>query len=103
MTLSQQSFSSQSLLGFFLIATPFPALSILTILLDKHQVKSFENINILIKVQLFVGKSFFFSKKDFIWKKTVIWKKEIIFLEKNFFEKKLFFYLWRLKVSSPKS
>ena len=49
MTLSQQSFITARL---FRIATPFPALSILTIFLDKHQMKSFENINILIKVKL---------------------------------------------------
>ena len=50
MTLSHRSFSSQSRLGFLLqIAAHFPALSILTILLDKCQTKSFEDMNILIK------------------------------------------------------
>ena len=44
--LSQWSFSSQSRLGFFLyIAASFPALSILTVLLDKCQTKSFEYEN----------------------------------------------------------
>ena len=38
----------------FPTAAPFPVLSILTIPLDKCQMKSFENINILIEVQLFV-------------------------------------------------
>ena len=53
MTLSHWSFSSQSRLGFFLeIAAHFPALSILTILLDKCQTKSFEDANILIKAIL---------------------------------------------------
>ena len=36
------------------MAIPFPALSILTILLDKHLMKSFESINILIKVKLLI-------------------------------------------------
>ena len=50
MTLSHWSFSSQSRLGFFLqIAAHFPTLSILTILLDKCQTKSFEDMNFLIK------------------------------------------------------
>ena len=51
MALSRWSFFSQSLLGFFqLIATPFPMLSIVTILLDKCQTKScFEDMNNLIK------------------------------------------------------
>ena len=46
MTLSQQSFFQPIIARLFPIATPFSALSILTILLDKHQMKSFENINI---------------------------------------------------------
>ena len=37
----------------FSIAAPFPALYILTIFLDNYQMKSFEDINILIKVKLF--------------------------------------------------
>ena len=36
------------------MAIPFPALSIRTILLDKQLMKSFENINILIKVKLLI-------------------------------------------------
>ena len=36
----------------FPIVAPFPELSILTIPLDKCQMKSFENINILIKVKV---------------------------------------------------
>ena len=50
----------------FPIAAPFPALSILTIPLDKCQMKSFENINILIKVELFLGG----KKLIYIWKKN---------------------------------
>ena len=38
-------------------------LFILTIPLDKYQIKSFENINILIKVKLFCLKNFFLLKK----------------------------------------
>ena len=73
------------------VAIPFPALSILTILLDKDLMKSFENINILIEVKLFCWKKFFF-KKVFIWKKTVIWKKKIFLERKTFFcRKKLVF------------
>ena len=58
----------------FSIYIPFPALSILTILLDKQQMKSFENINILIEVK-------FFSWK----KKSFCLKKECHLKEKNFF------------------
>ena len=50
----------------FPIAAPFPALFILMIPLDKCQMKSFENINISIKVKFFVWKTFFFDKK--FWK-----------------------------------
>ena len=38
----------------FSIAAPFPALFILTIFLDKCQMKSFEDIHILLKVKLFL-------------------------------------------------
>ena len=51
MALSHWSFSSQSQLSFFLYAH-FPALSVLTILLDKCQMKNFEDVNILIKAIL---------------------------------------------------
>ena len=44
----------------FSIVAPFPVLSILMILLDKCKVKSFQNINILIKVKLLCLKNFFF-------------------------------------------
>ena len=94
----------------FLIAVHFSALSILTILRDKQLMKSFENINILIKVKLFCWKKFFFQKsfylkkdchlkekkfylgrrtflKSFLKKKTFFWKKTC-FCEKNFFLKK---------------
>ena len=75
----------------FPIAIPFPALSVLTILLDKQLMKSFENINILIKVKLFVGKSFFFQK-SFYLKKECHLKEKKFFGKKNFFsEKKLVF------------
>ena len=43
----------------FSIATLFSALSILTILLHKCQMKSFENINILMKEKLFFQKRLF--------------------------------------------
>ena len=88
--------------------------------------KSFENINILIKVKLFCKKKFFFQKrkktflektlkkKNFFRKKLVLVKKNFflkkktrfgLFGKKIFFEKiiKNFFYLWRLKVSAHKS
>ena len=112
----------------------FSSLSILTILLDKQLMKSFVNINILIKVKLFCWKKFvlkkflfekrlsFERKKNFLRRKTFFcrkkWflEKKLVVMEKNFFlkeklwkktfEKKLknfFFYLWRLKVSGPKS
>ena len=61
MTLSHWSFSSKSGLGFFFyIAAPFPALFILTILLDKFQKKScFEDINILNKAIKFFNRNKF--------------------------------------------
>ena len=79
----------------FPIAIPFPALSILTILLDKQLIKSFKNINILIKVKLFCWKKFFFQKsfylkkdcrlkKNFLGRKTSSCRKKC-FLEKNLF------------------
>ena len=84
----------------FPIATPFPALSILTILLDKHQMKSFENINILIKVKLFCWKKFFFQKSFYLKKdchlqdKKIFWKEKRFFVEKKnlMFFGKLFFF-----------
>ena len=48
------------------IATLFPALSNVTIFYDKCQMKSFQNINILIKVKLFCLKKRFFLEKAFI-------------------------------------
>ena len=45
----------------FSIPAPLPALSILTIFLDKCQMKSFEHINILNKVKLFCLKKKCFS------------------------------------------
>ena len=61
----------------------FSKLSILTILLDKCQMKSFENINILIKVKLFCLKNVFFWKA-FIWKKYILKNKikKIVVLNK---------------------
>ena len=51
MTVFHWPVSSQSRLGFFLsIAVLFPVFSILTIPLDKCQTKSFEDMNILIRV-----------------------------------------------------
>ena len=49
----------------FSTAVPFPALSILIILLDKCQIKSFENINNLIQAKLFCLKKFL-REKPFI-------------------------------------
>ena len=78
----------------FTIATSFLALSLLTILLDKRQMKSFKNINISIKVKLFCVKNVFFC---FFWKKVLF---ENTFLKENnktFFvlilcEEKIFFW-----------
>ena len=82
----------------FPIATSFPALSILTILLDKHQIKSFENINILIKVKLFCWKklvfqnSFYLKKDCHLEEKKFFWEEKVFFVEKKgFSEKKTFF------------
>ena len=69
----------------FPIAIPFPALSILTILLDKQLMKSFENINILIKVKVFCWKKFFFFQKSFYLKKDCHLQKKIFFGKKNVF------------------
>ena len=71
------------------IKTPFPALSILMLFLDKCQMKTFENNNILIKVKLFCLKNVFFFEKSFYLK--------------NVFEKKkikkivLFFFILKIK------
>ena len=46
-----------------ILTAPFFALSILMIFLDKCQMKSLENISILIKVKLFFGKRFYLKKK----------------------------------------
>ena len=62
----------------FPIVTPFPALSILTILLDKQLMKSFKNINVLIKVKLFCWKKFMFQKSFYL-------KKDCHLKEKKFF------------------
>ena len=71
----------------FPIAASFPTLSILTIPLDTCQMKSFENINILIKVTLFRLKNFFFSEKRFYLKETYVFEK---FFLKNCFFLKIF-------------
>ena len=71
---------------FFSIAAPFFAFSILTILLDKYQMKSVENVNILVKIKLCCLKNFFF-----VWKKLLFEKKHVF--EKiscHVFEKKMF-------------
>ena len=47
--------------------TPFYALSILTIFLDKCQMKSVENTNILMKVKLFCSKKNFGEGKSLIY------------------------------------
>ena len=76
MTLSCWSFFSQSRLDFFLkIAAPFPALSILTILIDYCHTKScFEAMNILIKP--FSSSVLGWSEKNFFLEiqKSVLWK-----------------------------
>ena len=57
--------------------TPFYALSILTIFLDKCHMKSVENTNILIKVKLLFKKKFWGGKKLNIYLKTMFLKKKI--------------------------
>ena len=55
--------------------------------------KSFENVNVLIKVKLFWLKKVFFWKKAFIWKKKIKKKiNKIVFFEKNCYlkQKKVF-------------
>ena len=106
----------------FFNSAPFPALSILTIFLDKCQMKSLEDINILIRVKLFCLKNSFFEKKKilkikmnperfFFWKENfcmdknfflekILFRKKKIFLKK--FSEKIFFLLWHLKVLVPK-
>ena len=73
MTLAQQILFHPIIARIFPIAIPFPALSILTILLDKQLMKSFENINILIKVlekvfekRLSCERKFFGKKNRFL-------------------------------------
>ena len=83
----------------FSAAAPFPATSILTILLDKCHVKSFDEINIWLKWNFFAWKTCFGkkllvnkkhvfekhnSKKTFFCKKTNCYLKPKIFFEKNF-------------------
>ena len=46
----------------FPTASPFPALSVMTILFDKRQMKSIENINILIELKLLLKKNTFWEK-----------------------------------------
>ena len=79
----------------FPIATAFPALSILTIPLDKCQIKSFENISILIEVILFCLKNFFL-KKAFIRKKNTFLKKKLLFETKKFLFGKSTFFLQKI-------
>ena len=88
----------------FPLATPFPALSILMILLDKHQMKSFKSINILIKVKLFCWKVFFQKcfhlKKDcHLKEKKIVWEEKRFFVVKMLFGKKTFsgFFTYLIK------
>ena len=77
----------------FSIAAPLRALSILTNFFDKCQMKSIEDINVLIKVKLFCWKNLLFWKKFlferkfkkscFFEKKTVLFESKEFFLEKN--------------------
>ena len=75
--------------GFFSRATPFSALSILTILLDKCQMKCFKSISISIKVKTFL------FEKPFVLEKTLFEKNMFLKIKKKVFEKikikKLFF------------
>ena len=87
----------------FPICAPFSVLSILTILLDKCHMKSFENIKILIKVKvfclkknlkklLFLKKNCHLKPKKFFLGKTLFLKKIAKkILEKNFFTSGVFF------------
>ena len=90
-----QSFKPRPLLTkrIFPTAIPFPALSILTILFDKQLMKSFENINILIKVKLLIKVlEKVFEKRLSCERKKIFWEEKRFFVEKNaFLEKKLFF------------
>ena len=90
----------------FSISAPFPAISILTIFLDKCQMKSFEDIKILIKVKLFClknlvfGKSFYLKKKVFENKNNVFETKNCLFFEKTYLKQKNFFlkkksFVWK--------
>ena len=83
----------------FPIATPFPTLSILTILLDKQLMKSFENINILIKVKLFCWKKFLFE--DSFERRKIFWEEKRFFVEKVFWKKTFFFVFFWKKIVLP--
>ena len=86
----------------FFNSAPFPALSILTIFLDKCQMKSLEDINILIRVKLFCLKNSFFEKKKilnikmnperfFFLERKLLYGQKLFFWKKSCLEKKNFF------------
>ena len=92
MTLSHWSFSHPTNhCAAFFYSRYFPALPILTILLDRCQMKSFIDDNILIKIKVFEKKMF--------WKKTAL---KLKFFWKKYW-KKSFFHIWRKRVPVPKS
>ena len=78
---THRSYSGQSLLGSFLqpVTTLFPVLSILTILLDKCQLKSYGDINSLIKVKFLCLKNVFSEKKLSFEKKSFGKNKKLLF------------------------
>ena len=69
----------------------FPVLSILSILLDKGQIKSFEDINILIKIELFCLKTVFCFWKKLLFEEKKV-RKNCCMKQKKFFGKKTFFW-----------
>ena len=80
---------------FFFYTCSFSCASILMIFPDQFQMKSFKDINILIKVKLFCLKNLFFLEKTFIWKKLCFWKLKYAFERK----KTKLLYIWSKKIS----
>ena len=80
--------------------------------LDKCQMKSFENINILIKVKLFCLKNVLFLEKKLLFEKkkgfmkkilkiVFFWKKENWYLKQKIVCEKKLYYFWHQKVQKP--